>query len=441
MLGNPVAALATIVALVIIVAAVTLAAIAAAADAALRRLPRQRVKRLVEAGARGSGALEALVEKERRSLAAAALLTAFALALVTATLSVVFSLVFPTIPVWADIVVGAFVALVIVFSLGEALPRAVALANPEGTALAVARPARPLFAVAYPFARLLSGGWTWLVGLVRGEAMPRVPWTADSDEGGALDEEEEEDGSEAEEAIAEAFSDFRQKVVREVMVPRPDMIALEDDATPADALAAISKHGYSRMPLYHETLDDIRGVLYAKDLLLALGPEGCTTVVLTDLAREAYWVPESKPLESLLIEMRNRTHIAMVADEYGGTAGLVTIEDLLEEIVGEIFDEYDRQEQLVVDLGEGRYRVDARLPVDDMNDLFGTAIELEADTVGGLVTELAGRIPRIGESVEVEGLRLIVDGLEGARVRALIVEPAPRAEKEGAASDDHAHSA
>jgi CBS domain containing-hemolysin-like protein len=151
-------------------------------------------------------------------------------------------------------------------------------------------------------------------------------------------------------------------------------------------------------------------------------------------------VPETKPLESLLIEMRNRTHIAMVADEYGGTAGLVTIEDLLEEIVGEIFDEYDRQEQLVVDLGEGRYRVDARLPVDDMDDLFGTAIEIEADTVGGLVTELAGHIPSIGESVEIEGLRLIVDGLEGARVRALIVEPAPRAENEGNDNDEHAHT-
>ncbi len=435
------AAIVTIVALVVLVAAVAVSALAAAADASLRRLPRHRIRRLVEAGAQGSSALESLAEKERRTFAAAAFVTAAALVLASATLSIAFWAVFPSLAVWVDVVAGALVALVVVFSVGEALPRAVALANPEGTALAVARPATPLLAIGYPFARLLSGGWTWLAGLVRGEPMPRVPWVAEGDEGPAGEENEEEEGAEAEEAIAEAFSDFREKVVREVMVPRPDMIALEDTATVGDAFEAIRRHGYSRMPMYHETLDDIRGVLYAKDLLLALAPEGCTPVDLTQIVREAYWVPETKPLESLLIEMRNRTHIAMVADEYGGTAGLVTIEDLLEEIVGEIFDEYDRQEQLVVDLGEGRYRVDARLPVDDMNDLFGTAVEMEADTVGGLVTELAGHIPEIGESVEVEGLRLIVDGLEGARVRALIVEPAPRAEKEGTASDDHAHSA
>jgi putative hemolysin len=434
--------LATVVAIVTVLGCIALAAVAAAADTSLRRLPRQRVKRLAEAGARGSSALEALAEREGRALSSAAFVGALCLVAVSGVLTWALWIVYPTqLPVWADALVGSLLALVLVFSLGEALPRAVALANPEGTALAVAGPAGRIFTVTYPLVRLLAAGWTGLVGLARGESMPRVPWTAASEEGPALaDEEETGENAEAEEALVEAFADFRQKIVREVMVPRPDMVALEDTATVAEALDAIRDHGYSRMPVYHETLDDVRGVLYAKDLLLALGPDGCSIVVPSELARPAYWVPETKPLESLLIEMRNRTHIAMVADEYGGTAGLVTIEDLLEEIVGEIFDEYDRQEQLVVDLGEGRYRVDARLPVDDMDDLFGTAIEIEADTVGGLVTELAGHIPSIGESVEIEGLRLIVDGLEGARVRALIVEPAPRAENEGNDNDEHAHT-
>ena len=432
---------ATVAALVVVVLSVLVAAIAAAADTALRRLPRSRVKRLAEAGVRGSSALEAMAEKSGRALGAAAFAGALAYAASTATIGWSLATVYPALSAPGAAALGALIALAIVFSLGEALPRALALANPEGVALAVAAPARRLFSVTYPFARLLAVLWTWMLGLARGEAMPRVPWSSESDEAPAEADEEEYAESEAEEAIASAFSEFREKVVREVMVPRPDMVCIEDTATVAEALEVIRDNGYSRLPVYHDTLDDIRGVLYAKDLLLALGPDGCTTLESpAQLARPPYWVPETKPVEALLIEMRNRTHIAVVAVEYGGTAGLVTIEDLLEEIVGEIFDEYDRLEQLVVKLGEGRYRVDARLPVDEFNDRFGTAIDLEADTVGGLVTEIAGHIPRVGESVELEGLRLVVDALEGARVRALIVEPAPRAEERGNDSDEDDHS-
>ena len=433
---------ATVAAFVILAVSVLLAAVAAAADTALRRLPRSRVKRLAEAGVRGSGALEAMAEKSSRYLGAAAFAGALAYVVATATLAWVLAAVYPALTGTGAAALGALLALVVVFSLGEALPRALALANPEGAALAVASPARRLFAVTYPPARALSALWTWMLGLARGEGMPRVPWSSESDEAPAEADDEEYAEDEAEEAIASAFSEFREKVVREVMVPRPDMVCIEDTATVAETLDAIRDNGYSRLPVYHETLDDIRGVLYAKDLLLALGPDGCTTIKNpAELARPPYWVPETKPVEALLIEMRNRTHIALVADEYGGTAGLVTIEDLLEEIVGKIFDEYDRLEQLVVELGEGRFRVDARLSVDEFNDRFGTAIELDADTVGGLVTEIAGHIPSVGESVEVEGLRLVVDALEGARVRGLIVEPAPRAEERGHEADEDAHSA
>jgi CBS domain containing-hemolysin-like protein len=435
-------AVPTVEAFVVVVVSVLVAAMAAAADTVLRRLPRSRVKRLAEAGVRGSGALEALAEKPGRALGAAAFAGGLAYVASTAALGWALVTVYPALTVpWAALL-GALLALVIVFCLGEALPRAVALANPEGVALSVAGPARRLFAVTYPVARLLASPWTWILGMARAERLPSVPWSSESDEAPADSDDAEYADDEAEEAIASAFSEFREKVVREVMVPRPDMICIEDTATVAETLDAIRDNGYSRLPVYHETLDDIRGVLYAKDLLLALGPDGCTTIKNpAELARPPYWVPESKPVEALLIEMRNRTHIAVVADEYGGTAGLVTIEDLLEEIVGEIFDEYDRLEQLVVDLGEERFRVDARLSVDEFNDRFGTAIEMDADTLGGLVTEIAGHIPSVGESVEVEGLRLVVDALEGARVRGLIVEPAPRAEERGNEPDEDTHPA
>ena len=134
-------------------------------------------------------------------------------------------------------------------------------------------------------------------------------------------------------------------------------------------------------------------------------------------------MPETKPVEELLREMRRRTHIAIVADEYGGTAGLVTIEDLLEEIVGEIYDEYDPQVTMVSVAGDGRFHIDARLAVDELDERFGTALDVDADTAGGLFTEVAGHIPKVGESIEVQGILLTVEAMEGNRVRQLIVEP------------------
>ena len=219
------------------------------------------------------------------------------------------------------------------------------------------------------------------------------------------------------------MSDFAEKVAREVMVPRTDVTALPETATTEDAVRAIQETGYTRLPVYRDTIDDVRGVLYAKDLLVACALDG-GVVSVADRARAPYFVPETKPVEELLLEMRTRTHIAIVADEYGGTAGIVTLEDLLEEIVGDISDEYDREEPLLTQLSAERYRVDARMPVDELNELFGTDIETEADSVGGLFADVAGRIPEVGESLVIEGLRLTVDVVEGTRVRQLVVEPA-----------------
>jgi CBS domain containing-hemolysin-like protein len=207
------------------------------------------------------------------------------------------------------------------------------------------------------------------------------------------------------------------------MVPRTDMICLEDTATLSESVGVVRASGCSRLPVYHDTLDDIRGVLYAKDLLVCIESDACPTEI-AGLAREPYFVPETKPVDELLVEMRQRkVHMALVADEYGGTAGLVTIEDLLEEIVGEIFDEYDRAEPMVTELDGGDMLLDARVPIDDFNDLFGTAIELEADSIGGLFVELAGHIPVPGESIVVEGVRITAREVEGTRIRRLLVEP------------------
>ncbi len=412
---------------VLVVAFVTVLAVAgsaftAAADASVRLLGRGRIRRLAESGARGARALDALAERPGRVSAVHALVSGNAFATVSAAAMWAALRAWPATFPWVHAVAATLLSAIVVFVFGEALPRALAGANPEDTGLAVAPVASRIGLVAFPLAKVLSAPWRWVVSLISDERAPEVPWV-EADEARAV--EDSADGRVSSEELRDAVSDLGGKIVREVMVPRTDIVALEDTATIEDAVRTVREAGFSRVPVFHDTLDDVRGVLYAKDLLRCVGDASCGRSV-TDHMREALFVPETKPVEELLREMRHRTHIALVLDEYGGTAGIVTIEDLVEEIVGEIYDEYDHQVDLITDMGEGRYSLDARLPMDEFNDLLGTAFEVEADTAGGLVSELAGHIPEVGESVEVEGLRITVADREGNRVRRIVIEPATR---------------
>ncbi len=391
-----------------------------AEEAAAFLLARSRIRRLVDMGRPGAVALESFAEQPSRLHAAAAASRAAAFASFGLAGWVIGSLLTTSGAGWLSAICG-LLGVAVGFSLADALPRAIAMQNPEGVALSFASLARPLVAIAYPFARVASLPWQWAMRLSGAERPGLSPWADEDEFRTAVPEDEEAAREETEEALLDAVSGFTEKVVREVMVPRTDMAALPDTASSADAIRMIELQGYSRLPVYHETVDDVRGVLYAKDLLSALGGGGAT-VDLAAIARPPYFVPETKPIDELFVEMRARTHIAIVADEYGGTAGIVTIEDLLEELVGEIFDEYDREEPMVLEQVGGWYRVDARLPIDDVNEIFGTEIDVDADTIGGVVSVLAGHIPVIGESVDIEGLRITVLEREGTRVRQLEIE-------------------
>ena len=419
----------TIATVVIAILFAALASVLAAAETAVMLLPPGRVHRLVEAERRNAVGLESLSLRPHRLRAVSALAAAFSYGSI-ALVGLEFGAALNAGGV-VDLLGGlafAAIGVLVVYAFVQVLPRTLAVTNPDRIGLDAAVTAAPAVRVLYPISQLLGAPFGWLVK-VAGAEQSTSAWVT-GPEYRSAESDEEAEREEAEEALLEAVSDFAEKVVREVMVPRTDMNALPDTAGAADAVALIESTGNTRLPVYHETVDDIRGVLYAKDLLVAMAAGNEERPIL-ELSRAAYFVPETKPVEELLVEMRVRTHIAIVADEYGGTAGLVTLEDLLEEIVGEISDEYDSEEPLVVELGERRQRVDARLPVDDLNEMFGTDIETEADSVGGLFTEVAGRIPTSGESVEVEGLRLTVDDLEGTRIRHLIVEPAVGPETEG----------
>ena len=240
------------------------------------------------------------------------------------------------------------------------------------------------------------------------------------------DPEEEEDAngsaSDAEEReLIMSVLGFSETLVREVMVPRPDMITLAGDASTDDAVDLVLESGRSRIPVTGETIDDIVGVLFARDLLEIFDKQQ-ESGIASEIAHDAYFVPETKQVSKLLKEMQTKQqHLAIVIDEFGGTAGMVTIEDLIEEIVGDIIDEFDDEEPMVHEI-DGGWIVDGRLDVEDLADLAGIDLpDDEWDTVGGLVLGLAGRVPNQGERFEVEGLVFTADAVEGRRVSTVRV--------------------
>jgi len=214
--------------------------------------------------------------------------------------------------------------------------------------------------------------------------------------------------------------DFVDTTVREVMVPRIDMVCAPVDSSPEQIIELIKEHGHSRIPLYQDKIDNVVGILYAKDLLISMGENG-GEIKLARICRKPYFVPESKLISDLLEEFkREKLHIAIVVDEFGGVAGLVTMEDLLEEIVGEIQDEYDEEEELVRRLDENVWLVSGKTPIDEFNEV--AEVELpekeDADTIAGLVYQLTGTIPKPGDKIEIpeQNLIIIVDSLDAQRI-------------------------
>ncbi|HSU69993.1 MAG TPA: hemolysin family protein [Micrococcaceae bacterium] len=251
------------------------------------------------------------------------------------------------------------------------------------------------------------------------------------------------EGSEAE--LIQSVFDLGDTLVRSVMVPRTDIVTLDEGTSLDEAMPVFLRSGYSRIPVIGESTDQIRGILYLKDVVATQYRLGArdTAPMVESIVRGVRYVPESKPVSELLKELQvESTHVAIVIDEYGGTAGLVTLEDLIEEIVGEIVDEYDSETPEVQELGNGEYRISARLGVDDLGELFDIELDDdEVDTVGGLLAKALGRVPIVGSEVEVSGIRLRAERLEGRRNRVshLIASAAAPAETElnDLMHDDH----
>lgn len=315
-------------------------------------------------------------------------------------------------------------AVLITLIFGELIPKEIARNFAEPIALWAIYPfnlfshiAAPLALVIVGLGRFLSGRWD-----VTGEHSLTTITEEDlrtyvdaSEEGGLLEKDEKE--------MIYSIFDLGDTLAREIMVPRIDVVAIEAEATISEALEVILEKGHSRVPVYDDEIDNVIGILYAKDLL-AHWRNGGEPRQIRGMEREVYYVPETKPVSDLLRELQmKKVHIAIVVDEYGGTAGLVTIEDILEEIVGDIQDEYDIEEFYMDRVSDDEYIFSARVDLDDINDIMSVELPTdESDTLGGLVYSMLGRVPTVGDWVDVTDVRLTVLSVEGRRIGTVKIQ-------------------
>jgi len=424
-------------ALGLLLAALALLVIVAAAEAGVASMSRARVRALIAKGVPHDEALEAYL-RDRHSLLRS-LAVAHSLAIIASVALALFLVLEETGHTWSALAVTAVGSLV-VLALLQALPRFLVAQSPERWELRLSPVIRALRLIFFAPAWLMELPARALFRLAgRGAAAPDN--VSESDELVRLMEIEESNGGieEPERQMIRGIINLEETSVHEIMVPRIDVVAVDDSATLDDVTRIITERGYSRIPLYEETIDNIVGVLYAKDIMKYLAGGGDrSTANLRDLARPPFFVPESKRVDELLADMRvNRVHMGIVVDEYGGTAGLVTIEDMLEEIVGEIEDEYDREEPTVEKVSEREVVVDGRVSIDDLNDILGLQLEGEDyDTVGGFVYQHLGKIPVVGDEVQADGLQMRVLSVVGRRIKKVRVKKELPPPPDGNGSND-----
>ena len=425
MTGIPTAAL---IACAVIVLA--LGALLSAGESALLRFTRAAADDLVEEGRRGAARVRRLAEHRTRVLGAlsVARVAVDMLAAVLITLAAS-----GLVRAWWQVLALALLANIILLGVVVGFsPRTYGRRNPAGTLLALGRLLTWVDVLGAPQRRLLSR-------TRRTEAAPTDAETREAvnedlremiDEIGETDTIEDEDRE-----MMRSVVELGQTLVREVMVPRTDMVTIDAHKPASAAMRLFIRSGYSRVPVIGEDADDVRGILYLKDVLrrLAAHPEH-EELAVAGFVREAEYVPETKPADDLLREMQTgRFHMALAVDEYGGTAGLVTMEDLLEEVVGELTDEHDPELPEVVEVAPGTYRVPARLALDELGELFDLEIDDDdVDTAGGLLTKAIGRVPLPGAAGDIQGVHLLAEETAGRRrqVSTILASRTPTPEED-----------
>ncbi|WP_067178270.1 hemolysin family protein [Microtetraspora niveoalba] len=387
----------------------------ASAETALSRISRVRAEEFVKEGRRGAPRLQAIVKDPPRYLNLLLLLRLICELVATVIATLLFIDWFgDTGQAYAS---AAVVMVLVSYVIVGVSPRTLGRQHADRVALASAPVVYGLTRIFGPLPKLLI-----LLGnaLTPGKGFREGPFTSEAELRDLVDLAEERRVIEPDEReMIHSVFELGDTLVREVMVPRTDMVIIERHKTLSQALSLALRSGFSRIPVTGENEDDVVGIAYMKDIVRRMQETGDGTARVQELMRPATFVPDSKPIDDLLREMQARQiHLAIVIDEYGGTAGLVTIEDVIEEIVGEITDEYDQEIPPVEWLEDGSVRVTARLPVDELGELFDVEIEVDdVDTVGGLLAHALGRVPIAGSEATVDGLRLTAENLAGRRNR------------------------
>jgi CBS domain containing-hemolysin-like protein len=408
-----------IVLLLVVFALLLVLIFLAVAEMGLSRMTKPKAAMLADRGGKSGKALAKLVSHPERWVNPL-LLTVNICQTVQATLTgFVAGRVFGA----AGLVVGVVLNVLVFFVLAEAVPKTYAVQYSERAALLTARPT--LVLVSFPPLQWISRGLIGLTNvIVRGKGLERGPFVNEQELLGIVETAAEEGVVEEEERdLIESIIEFGDTVAREVMVPRPDVVVVSPELSVTAALDVAMEHGYSRLPVLTDDDDeDVVGVAYTKDLMRA-ERQGAGGELVTGLVRPARFVPENKPVNRLMREMQaEKFHMALVVDEYGAIAGLITLEDCLEELVGEIVDEHDDEDVEVHALGGGQYSVDGGMGIGDLNDLLGTHVpDDDWDTVAGFLFNTLEHVPDVGESIEHDGWRFTATEVDGRRIRRVLV--------------------
>jgi putative hemolysin len=423
----------TLLQIVVIIILTMFEAVFVAAEIALVTMRRSRIDQLVDEGNRSAQRVKGLVAQPGRFLAVTQIGLTFlgflasAYAAVNLTTSLEELLAGSGLPVLASSA-GALALIIVTLILslftilfGELIPKSLALAHTEAFALRLSAFIVLMLRILGPIVYVLTAVTNGVANMLGAGSQNQDTMSTEElkilvergGQQGILEAEEEQ--------MIHAVIELGDQRIHEVMVPRIAMVTLPVTASMEQAIDVVIEQGHSRIPVYEQSIDEIVGILYAKDLLPFLKSSVGSRPNLRSILRTPVFVPESMSVDDLLHEFqRRKVHIAIVLDEYGGTAGLATIEDLLEEIVGEIQDEYDAEEPLIVRLDDDQARIDGRADIDDLAELFGTDLGLddadEYDTVGGLIYHRLGTVPRPGDQVEMDGLTLTVETTDGRRV-------------------------
>ena len=397
----------------------------ALAETGLTRMTRARATALREDGRRGARSLLWLVTHPEEFINPLLLVVLIVQSAQTALTTLLADSLFGA----AGVAVALFVNVVVVFVVAEAAPKTWAVQNPEPAGLFAARPVRFLTGL-WPL-RMVSRALIGFTNVVLpGKGLAKGPWVSEDELLALAAEAAEAEAIEDEERnLIRRILEFGDTIVRTVMVPRTDMIGVPADFRAVDTMEVVLLNGYSRIPVYdaEKGVDEVVGVVFARDLM-RVERDGKEHAPVAEIMRPARFVPETKRVSELLKEMQaEQFHMAIAVDEYGGTAGLVTLEDLIEELVGEIVDEFDVEDTRVEPVADGTYRVNARLSIDDARELLGLRMPTDddVDTIGGALFKALGHIPVEGDEATVDGVVLRAERVQGRRILRVRVTPPP----------------